>query len=132
VYRDSRRPGFARNCQHPGEQGESEGLVRYILAIAHLQVIGGWLVGQLSAGHNVEISVALLNAIIDVYADETRSYDTVFVSEGYLDVLASNVGRIRGEVRKIDRRKDLRLRAVAEEVYENLTAFIKYRRALRR
>jgi len=82
--------------------------------------------------NNTELLVAILNGIIDIYADETRSYDTVFVSEGYLDVLAKSVGRVRAEVRKIDRRKNLQLRAVAEEVYENLTAFIKYRRSLRR
>lgn len=36
------------------------------------------------------------------------------------------------QVRKIDRRKNLALRAVAEEVYENLAAFVKYRRGLAR
>ena len=96
------------------------------------QVIGSWLVGQLSAGHSTEMTVALLNAIIDTYADETRQYDSVFVSEGFLEVLTGLVSKVRAEVRKIDRRKDLRLRAIGEEVYENLTAFIKYRRALRK
>lgn len=95
-------------------------------------MIGGFLVSQLGSAPNAEILVALLNAVIDIYSDETRDYDGVFVSEGYLAILASNVARVRGEVKKIDRRKDLRLRAVAEEVYENLTAFIKYRRALGR
>ena len=96
------------------------------------QVIGGWLVSQIASTTNTEILVAILNAVIDVYSDETRAYDSVFVSEGYLDVLSKSVGRVRAEVRKIDRRKNLQLRAVGEEVYENLTAFIKYRRALRR
>ncbi|EIW66481.1 hypothetical protein TREMEDRAFT_70084 [Tremella mesenterica DSM 1558] len=77
------------------------------------------------------ILVSLLNAIIDIYADETRSYDgPVFVAGGYLEALTGVVGRVRSAVKKIDRRTDRLLRAQAEEAQENLTAYIKYRRAL--
>ena len=105
---------------------------RQTVSVEENKVIGGWLVSQIASTTNTELLIAILNAVIDVYSDETRPYDSVFVSEGYLDVLSKSVGRVRAEVRKIDRRKNLQLRAVGEEVYENLTAFIKYRRALRR
>jgi hypothetical protein len=96
------------------------------------QVIGGFLVSQLSSAPNAEILVALLDAIIEIHSDETRAYDSVFVSEGYLNILSGQVAKVKAEIKKIDKRKDARLRALAEDVYENLTAFIKYRRALRR
>ncbi|RXK39662.1 hypothetical protein M231_03016 [Tremella mesenterica] len=96
------------------------------------QIIGShfmnFLVSQTPEG---SILVSLLNAIIDIYADETRSYDgPVFVAGGYLEALTGVVGRVRSAVKKIDRRTDRLLRAQAEEAQENLTAYIKYRRAL--
>ncbi|WVR03702.1 hypothetical protein IAU60_000697 [Kwoniella sp. DSM 27419] len=96
------------------------------------QAIASWLV-QLATSVDAEISmvIAALNAIIDIYADETRSYDSVFVQGDYLRALGGIVARVKGEIKKIDRRKDRTLRTRGEEAYENLVAFIKYRRALR-
>ncbi|KAL1411919.1 hypothetical protein Q8F55_002905 [Vanrija albida] len=95
------------------------------------RAIGQWVLGLLPSASD-EILVAVLNAIIDIYADEGRDYDRpVFVAGGFLDVLASSVARVRSDVRKIDRRKQPELRSRAEEAYENLTAFVKYRRSLR-
>ncbi|TXT07458.1 hypothetical protein VHUM_03178 [Vanrija humicola] len=95
------------------------------------RAIGQWVLNLLPSA-NDEILVAVLNAVIDIYADEGRDYDRpVFVAGGFLDALASSVARVRADVRKIDRRKQPELRARAEEAYENLTAFVKYRRSLR-
>jgi hypothetical protein len=79
-----------------------------------------------------ETLIALINAIIDIYADETRPTDSVFVQSNYLSALASTVGKVRGLVKGIDKRKDRVLRGRGEEVYENLVAFIRYRRGLSR
>jgi hypothetical protein len=67
-----------------------------------------------------------------MYADETRPVDAVFVQQGYLAALSGIVGRVRGEVKGIDKRKDKEMRERGEEAYENLVAFIKYRRSLGR
>jgi hypothetical protein len=48
-----------------------------------------------------EILVAVLNAVFDIYGDEERAYDSVFVSQGYLNVLASIVAKVRAEVRSV-------------------------------
>lgn len=93
--------------------------------------------------------VTILNAVIDIYSDEGKAYDTpVFVNGGFLQVLTPLVGRVRADVghspicliprglhsrlqvRKIDKRKLPGLMARAEETYENLAAFVKYRRNL--
>ncbi|WWC96818.1 hypothetical protein V866_003693 [Kwoniella sp. B9012] len=98
------------------------------------KVIGTWLIQVLTTSPSLsaEVLIAILNAIIDIYADETRSYDSpVFVQGGFLTQLSGTVAKVRSEVKKIDKRKDRQLRTQGEEVYENLTAFIKYRRSLR-
>ncbi|KAL7420131.1 hypothetical protein Q5752_005097 [Cryptotrichosporon argae] len=111
---------------------------RPAVPVAENAAISGWLVDKLEAVSSgpaaapVSDVVAVLNAVIDIYADEAREYDVVFVQGGYLDQLAGVVAKVRAEVRKIDRRRDAELRARAEEAYENLVAFIKYRRSLRR
>lgn len=81
---------------------------------------------------SAEMLVSLLNAVIDIYSDETRSYDSVFVEKGYLQVLSGIVGKVRAEVKKIDKRRERNLRTRGDEVYENLVAFIKYRRSLQK
>lgn len=74
--------------------------------------------------------ISLVNALIDIYADETRDYDVVFRESGYLEGLTSTVGGVRAAVRKVDKKKERELRIRGEEAVENLTAFIKYRRGL--
>lgn len=118
-------------------------------------MIGDFLIASLEAtapnALTSDLLVAVVNAIIDIYADETRSYDVNFSQSGYVKSLASQVNRVRNDVslgparkstfcldndadplkvRKIDRRKDRELRTRGEETYENLVAFIKYRRNL--
>lgn len=63
------------------------------------QAIANWLMSSLSSTlPGPEILVAVLNALFDVYGDEERAYDVVFVSQHYLDVLASIVAKVRTEV----------------------------------
>jgi hypothetical protein len=93
--------------------------------------VAQWLVAALTSQPSAEMMVALLNAVIDIYADEGREYDQpVFVANNMVGALTNTVARVRGESRKIDRRKNPVLRARFEEAYENLVAFIKYRRSL--
>lgn len=93
--------------------------------------IGTWLIQTLQTQITTELAVALLNAVIDTYADETREYDQpVFVAGNFTQQLAGLVARLRAEVRKVDKRKNPELRLRADEAYENLVAFIKYRRSL--
>lgn len=49
----------------------------------------------------------------------------------YLEALAAAVEGVRKAVRGINKKKELELRRRGEEVRENLTAFVEYRRTLR-
>jgi hypothetical protein len=70
-----------------------------------------------------------VSALIDIYSDETLSYDVNF-GNGFLDRLVESVDGVRKAVRAIDRRKERDLKLRGEEVRDNLAAFIEYRRAL--
>lgn len=95
------------------------------------RAVAQWLITALQSQPNAEMTVALLNAVIDIYADEGREYDApVFVAGDMVGALTNIVARVRSEARKVDRRKNPILRGRAEEAYENLVAFIKYRRSL--
>jgi hypothetical protein len=101
------------------------------VAVTENASVGSFLMNALSSNPSTEITVALLDGIIDMYADETRDYDApVFVANGYNNQLAGCVSRVRTQVRVVDRRKQPELRVRGEEAYENLVAFIKYRRSL--
>ncbi|WVQ78675.1 hypothetical protein IAT38_000762 [Cryptococcus sp. DSM 104549] len=104
---------------------------RPAVTIDENRAISQWVMQRLGEQPSAEMMVALLNAVIDIYADETRSYDVVFVEGGYLQALSGVVAKVRADVKKIDKRNDRQLRVRGEEVYENLVAFIKYRRSLR-
>lgn len=73
------------------------------VSIEENRAISGFIVSQLSAaadtpGAPVEVLVALLNAVIDIYADETREYDQVFRQQEYLAVLTGIVAKVRSKV----------------------------------
>ncbi|WVN87195.1 uncharacterized protein L203_102372 [Cryptococcus depauperatus CBS 7841] len=92
-----------------------------------------WFMQRLTASSSSpETLIALLDGIMDIYADEAREYDVVFEQSNYLQSLSSLVGKVRMEVRKIDKRKDRILRVRGDEVWENLIAFIRYRRSIRK
>ncbi|WWD16378.1 hypothetical protein CI109_100804 [Kwoniella shandongensis] len=109
---------------------------RQNVTVEENRAIGTWLIQQLTSSAaplSSETLIAVLNAVIDMYADETRDYDQeVFVKGAFLEGLSGIVAKVKGEVKKIDRRNDRQARVRGEEAYENLVAFIKYRRSLRR
>ncbi|SPO24334.1 uncharacterized protein UTRI_03602 [Ustilago trichophora] len=85
-----------------------------------------------TSGTTAESMVAAINGIIDTYADETSPYDaTAFRSANLLGRLRLTVFRCKALARQIDRRKQISLRASAEEALDNLTGFIQYRQSLR-
>lgn len=128
--------------------------MRQDVTVEQNQACGSFLVNivtSVTAGPGKQVGmesvVAGLNAIFDVYGDERSSYDKpVFVQGGYLNTLAGTVHRIRSlvscrlssiwasltssQAKGIDKRKRPELRVAAEEAYENLAAFIKYRRSV--
>ncbi len=73
------------------------------LWLSIVQIVGTWLIQLLTPPSpkalQPEMFVTVLNAIIDIYADEGREYDRpVFVEGGFLEALAAVVGRVRNEV----------------------------------
>lgn len=122
-----------------GSSMSSDAQVRAIEALASLAArpgvsvqenahVGAWLAGLvLPTLPAAPILIAALNALIDVYCDETRDYDGNWK---YTEPLAKNVARIRGALRSVDKRKQPQLRMQADEIYENLVAFIRWRRSL--
>lgn len=88
--------------------------------------------GTAPASIETEPLIQAVSALIDIYSDENMPYDINFRQGHYLDRLVSGVEGVRKAVRNIDRRKEggRELRMRADEVRENLVAFIKYRRRL--
>ena len=72
-----------------------------------------------------------VSALIDIFSDETLPYDVNFRQGRYLETLVPAVEGVRRAVRGIDRKKERELRLRGEEVRDNLTAFIQYRRELK-
>lgn len=73
------------------------------------------------------------SALIDIYSDETLSYDVNFLQNKYLERLIDSVEGVRRAVKVIDRRRDggKELKQRGDEVRDNLVEFIKYRRDLK-
>lgn len=66
-------------------------------------MIGTWLVRLLNPTSQEipppEMLIAIINAIIDIYADEGREYDRrAFVEGGFLEQLTGVLGRVRTDV----------------------------------
>lgn len=78
--------------------------VRPTATIEENKVIGTYLMTQLTSPPPPttlapEMMVAVLNAVIDIYADERRDFDgPVFVSGGFLQALTGVVAKIRTDV----------------------------------
>lgn len=96
------------------------------------KTIGTFLITVLTSSDlTAETMVAVLNGLFDVYADETSAWDVPVFRQGrFLAALKTSVGKARGVTRSVDKRKNAELRARADEAFENLTAFIKYRRSV--
>lgn len=82
---------------------------------------------------DIEPVLQVVSALIDIYSDETVPYDINFRQGGYLEKLDASVPGIKKAVKAIDRRKPggRELRRRGDELWQNLIAFIKYRRDLR-
>lgn len=72
----------------------------------------------------------VVDSLIDVYSDETRSYDGNFRNGGFLEALEAIVPAYRKLVKGIDKRKMPELREQADDVAVNIAEFVKYRKSL--
>jgi hypothetical protein len=65
-------------------------------------MIGDFLIAAMEAAApsalTPDLLISVINAIIDIYADETRSYDSNFTQSGYIKSLATQVNRVRNDV----------------------------------
>jgi hypothetical protein len=79
-----------------------------------------------------EAAVEAASAIIDIFSDEGKVYDSNFREGDYLRRLSGVVQSFRALVKSIDRRSPStkELRARGEEVLANLPAFIEYRKTV--
>lgn len=96
-------------------------------------ILGAFLVNVVKAvgqGTTAEALVAALNAVMDVYADETRPYDHNYSEAKFSGALRTAFGRVRQATRGIDKRTHASLRATADEAVSNLLAFVQYREQL--
>ncbi|KAG6876150.1 hypothetical protein C0992_000680 [Termitomyces sp. T32_za158] len=117
--------------------GTLECLAQHPQAIDGNKLISQYLLSLLPCGETpsavgIEPLIQATSALIDIYSDEEMPYDVNFRQGGYLARLISSVEGVKKAVRGIDKRKEggkeLRLRA--EEVRDNLVAFIQYRKDL--
>jgi len=98
------------------------------------KVISSYLLNILptasASSKGTEPLLQAVSALIDIYSDETLPYDVNFREGRFEERLAQSVEGVRKTVRAIDRRREPDLRLRGEEVRDNLTAFIRYRRGL--
>ncbi|KAJ3569733.1 hypothetical protein NP233_g4854 [Leucocoprinus birnbaumii] len=115
--------------------GTLECLAQHPNSIQANRVISEYFISLLPSGSesssvDTEPLIQAVSALIDIYSDENMPYDVNFRQGQYLHRLVSSVEGVRKAVKNVDRRKEggreLRLRA--DEVRENLVAFIKYPR----
>ncbi|OSD00854.1 ARM repeat-containing protein [Trametes coccinea BRFM310] len=115
--------------------GTLECLAQHPESIETNKIISAYLVSLLPPAANpptpTEPLLQAVNALIDIYSDETLPYDVNFREGRYLETLVQSVEGVRKAVRGIDRKKERELRIRGEEVRDNLVAFIQYRRGLR-
>ncbi|CAE6387250.1 unnamed protein product [Rhizoctonia solani] len=108
-------------AQNTGEVEANKVIAQYLLSYIH------------PTPRSAEPTLHALSLLIDIYADETNTYDTNFRSLKGTEVLASSITTLRKLVRSIDRRKEGggELRRWAEEVEGNIRGFVTYRRKLK-
>lgn len=98
------------------------------------KIVGDWLMSRmmeicmLPDSESCDLLSEILNAIFDIYGDETRIFNQTFVEGDYLGKLKSLLGRAKGKCRSI---KFVEVKERAQEAIENLDAFIKYRDTLK-
>ena len=102
-----------------------------------LKTISEYLLSTLPGETNsipagTEPMIQAVSALIDIYSDETLAYDVNFREGDYVKKLEESSGGVKKAVKAIDRKKEggRELRRRGEEVYENLVAFIQYRKEL--
>lgn len=95
----------------------------------YLQLAQFWL--QV-AGHvpDAETLAAVLNAIVDTYANELAPWDSVYGEAHMQSKLVALLPSLAALAKKVDRRRDAPLYAAAMEGVQNLRAFLAYRESL--
>lgn len=97
--------------------------------------IGVFLLTTLAALPETRVadSIEALDQLFDIYADKEYECDAeVFVKDGFLKHLEAILPKTRIMAKSVDKRKDVELRARADEAVLNLDRFIKYKRSERR
>ncbi|KAF7784171.1 hypothetical protein Agabi119p4_336 [Agaricus bisporus var. burnettii] len=117
--------------------GSLECLAQHPQSIVCNRVICEYLLSILPSGSTpasvaTEPLVQAVAALIDIYSDENLPYDINFRQGQYLDRLVASVEGVRKAARSVSRQKEggRELRMRADDVRDNLVAFIKYRRRL--
>lgn len=114
--------------------GALECLAQHATSIVANRVISSYLLNILTTASvsstGTEPLLQAVSALIDIYSDEALPYDINFREGRFEERLAQSVEGVRKTVRAIDRRREPDLRLRGEEVRDNLTAFIRYRRGL--
>ncbi|TFK41883.1 armadillo-type protein [Crucibulum laeve] len=117
--------------------GTLETLAQFPNSIEGNKVIANYLLSILPTDASlspagIEPLIQAVSALIDIYSDETMPYDVNFREGNFLDRLVASVEGVKKAVRSIDWRKeggkDLRRRG--DDIWENLVAFIEYRKDL--
>ncbi|KAI6047851.1 ARM repeat-containing protein [Pisolithus marmoratus] len=116
--------------------GALECLAQHPNSIDANRVISSYLLNMLPtptspSPKGTEPLIQAVSALIDIYSDERLPYDVNFREGKFEEKLAQSVEGFRKAVRAINRKTETDLRLRGEEVRDNLTAFIKYRKDLR-
>lgn len=80
---------------------------------------------------DAETLTAVLNAIVDTYANEMAPWDSVYAQAHLQSKLKALVPSLSAIAKRVDRHADAPLHAAAMESVQNLRAFLDYRASLR-
>ncbi len=94
--------------------------------------IGQFLIFHISTIPTTATSPAVeaMDAVIDLYADETKESNAVFVNNSFLPILEDALPKALHMAKSIDKRKKSDLRARADDVCSNMINFCKYKSSL--
>ena len=79
---------------------------------------------------DAETLAAVLNAIVDTYANEQAPWDSVYRAGSFQTRLVALLPSLSAVARRVDRRADLPLYAAATESVQNMRAFLEYRQSV--
>jgi hypothetical protein len=103
--------------------------------IGRVEAVGAFLLEIIGSSPDVpaDILAEALNSLFDIFGDMAYVYDEpIFVQGGMLNALQGFLPKVRQAVKRVDKKKNRKLRNVVDEACLNFARFIDYKRKERK